>query len=134
MKKKVYVACALTHASPEFKEEVEMLKKKLENICTVLHFKGLSDSNLPRDVYIHDIIDCVHRCDILVAICDHPSIGLGYEMATQAESRKKPILAVAHEDSKVTKLILDPFVEDYSFRRYNNLCEDVYEMVLEMVS
>jgi len=132
-KKKVYVGCALTHASNEFKEEVERLKKKLENICVVLHFKGLSDSNLPRDVYVHDIIHCVHECDILIAICDYPSIGLGYEIATQAESRKKPILAVAHEDAKVTKLILDPAIENYSFCRYKNLCEDVYAMVAGII-
>jgi len=131
---KVYVGCALTHASPEFREEVERLKRKLESICVVLHFKGLADSNSPRDVYVHDIINCVRECDILIAICDHPSIGLGYEMATQAECRKKRLLAVAHRDAKVTKLILDPGLENYEFRRYKNLCEDVYNMVLKMIN
>jgi hypothetical protein len=134
MKKKVvYVGCALTQVSEEFREEfskkVEELKKKLESICIVLKFKGLSDGNIPYDVYVHDINKCVRKCDLLVAICDYPSIGLGYEMATQGESRKKPTLAVAHRSAKISKLILDPRTPGYEFKRYDNLVEDVYRMV-----
>ncbi len=45
--------------------------------------------------------------------------------------RKKPLLIVAHEDAKVTRLIIDPPWESYSFRRYKNLVEDVPFMVKE---
>lgn len=130
---KVYVACSLTHAPEEFRNAVEKLKERLRDVCCVLYFKGLSDENLPHDIYVHDIDGCVHQCSLLVAICDYPSTGLGWEMATQAESRKKPVLAVAHEDSKVTKLILDPRLSGYEFRRYKDLCEDVYGMVVERI-
>ena len=131
----VYVGCALTNVPDEFKEDfsckVEELKKKLEGICIVLKFKGLSDGNIPYDVYVHDINKCVRKCDLLVAICDYPSIGLGYEMATQGESRKKPTLAVAHIESRISKLILDPRTPGYEFKRYKNLVDDVYEFVAE---
>lgn len=127
----VYIACALTYAPEEFKASVEALKKKLEEskICIVLKFKGLSDANVPYDVYVHDINKCVRKCDLLVAICDHPSIGLGYEMATQGEARRKPILAVAHKDTKITKLILDTRTPGFEFKRYENLVEGVYRLI-----
>jgi hypothetical protein len=130
---KVYVACSLTYAPQYFKDEVDELKRRLAGICEVLHFKGLSDDNIPRDVYIHDIEECVCKCDLLLAVCDYPSTGLGWEMAVQAELRHKPILAVAHQDAKITKLILDPSVLDYEFRRYKNLSDDVYDLTASKI-
>lgn len=130
---KIYVGCALTHAPEEFRNSVEALKGRLKEIGQVLAFKGLSDANLPHDVYTHDIIGCVHQCDLLVAICDYPSIGLGWEMAVQTEVRKKPVLAVAHKDTKISKLILDPQLPGYEFVRYENLCDDVYNLVVEKI-
>ena len=132
-KLRVYVGCSLTHAPVEFRQSVEELKERLREICEVLSFKGLSDANLPHDVYTHDIVDCVYKCDLMVAICDYPSIGLGWEMATQIEKRKKPLLAFAHIDSKVTKLILDPRLPGYKFIRYKNLCEDICQAVSERI-
>ncbi|MFZ4632362.1 MAG: hypothetical protein ACOYL8_04160 [Patescibacteria group bacterium] len=132
MKKVVYVGCSLTQAPPEFREAVEALKKRLEKdkVCIVLKFKGLSDKNIPYDVYVHDINKCVRKCDLLVAICDFPSIGLGYEMGTQGEARRRPILAVAHKDALISKLILDTRTPGYEFKRYNNLVDDVYRMIV----
>ncbi|MCF7819923.1 MAG: hypothetical protein K9M44_00425 [Candidatus Pacebacteria bacterium] len=128
---KVYVACALTHAPESFKLEVEKFKEKLSKICHMLYFKGISDKNSPREVYLHDIRACVEEAGLVVAICDHASIGLGYEIAVQAEKKQGAVLAVASKDALVTKLILDPPLKDFSFRRYENLIEDVYAMVLK---
>jgi hypothetical protein len=125
----VYVGCSLTHAPEQFKAEVMELVKKLETICIVLRFKGLSDANIPYDIYVQDINRCVRKCDLLVAVCDYPSIGLGYEIATQGEARKKLTLAVAHRSAKISKLILDPRTPGYEFKRYDNFVEDVFEMV-----
>lgn len=131
---KVYVGCSLTHAPERFRQDVEKLKNKLWDVCEVLSFKGLSDKNVPYEVYTHDIQDCVGQCDLMIAICDYPSIGLGYEMATQMEKRQKPLLAVAHEDALISKLILDPRLPGYEFRRYGDLVGDVYNMVVEKIA
>ena len=128
-KKVVYVGCSLTHAPKKFKADVIKLVEKLETICTVLKFKGLSDANQPHDVYVQDIKKCVRKCDLLVAICDYPSLGLGYEMGTQGEARKKPTLAVAKQGRKISKLVLDPRTPGYEFKFYNKLVNDVFEMV-----
>ncbi|HKK54530.1 MAG TPA: hypothetical protein VJ926_03360 [Patescibacteria group bacterium] len=39
----LYVGCALTHASEEFKEEVQLLKERLKKVSHVLEFIGLVD-------------------------------------------------------------------------------------------
>lgn len=74
---------------------------------------------------------CVHGCDLLLAICDQPSTGLGWEMATQTEKRGKPVLAVAHKRSLVTALVLDPQQPGYEFHRYDSLLKDVPRLVTE---
>ena len=120
---KIYVGCSLTHAPEEFKREVCGLKNKLSALpeVEVLEFLGLV-AGTAHDVYVHDIIGCVGQCDMMVAICDFPSIGLGWEMATQVV-RGKPLLAFAQEESKVTRFIFDPQVSGYSFHRYRTLSE-----------
>ena len=126
---KIYVGCGLTHAPEEFKREVADLKEKLKKIpsAQVLEFLGLEAGN-NHDVYIHDIVECVRECDIMVAICDEPSTGLGWEMCEQTK-RGKPLLAFGHANSKITRLVLDPQLPEYCFRRYQDF-NDIYEVVV----
>lgn len=132
MKVRVYVGCALTSAPRAFRENVEWVKKQLRAQPTIelLEFLGL-EKGTARDVYNHDIVDCVGTCDIMVAICDYPSTGLGFEMATQI-GRRKPLLAFATHDAKVTRLILDMPVADYRFERFNDFME-IFNATMEAV-
>lgn len=114
--------------------EVEAFKKKLESVCNVLRFLGLTSGRSPRDIYLHDIRDCVGQSDLVVAICDQPSIGLGYEIATQLESRGMSCLCLAHEKSLVTEFILDVHQPGFDFRRYRNLQKEGIGLVTEKLS
>lgn len=126
----VYVGCALTHAPADFKSQVEAFKRELKEFSTVLEFLGLT-AGTSRDVWIHDIERCVMRCDLFVAICDYPSIGLGVEFGVQAMYRKQPIVAAAHVDTRVTRLILDPKLEgSFEFVTYNQL-SDIIPLIRE---
>jgi hypothetical protein len=129
----LYVGCALTHASEEFKVKVKILKNKLEEngVCNVLKFIGLVDGT-DKEVYEHDINNCVRGCDLLVAICDQASIGLGYELATQVEDRQMPALAVAHADSKVTRLVSGIINPSFEFKRYQDF-DNLYEIILKKI-
>ena len=66
------------------------------------------------------------QCDLFVAICDHPSIGLGYELGTAIEQFAKPVLALAHQDAHITRLVLGIDAPSFSFQRYNSLTEVPY--------
>jgi len=126
---KLYAGCALTNAPDKFKRDVVELKERLKNIpdVQVLEFLGLVKGTA-RDVYIHDIINCVGRCDFMLAICDYPSTGLGWEMATQTQ-RGKPLLAFGHNSAKVTRLVLDPGLPNYKFLTYKSF-DDIFETVV----
>ena len=124
----VYVACSLTHAPKEFRDEVDIFKDKLGLICNVVDFGCLGDKP-PHEVYRWDIQECVNKSDLVFAICDFPAIGLGYEIATQVEVRKKPCIAVAHDKSLVTSLILDTRQPGFEFKRYKNLRKDGLKIV-----
>lgn len=121
---KLYVGCALTHAPEEFQFKVEELKRLLAARCEVLEFLG-TVKGTPRDVYRQDIQEHTSTCDMLLAICDYPAIGLGYELAYAVEKRGIPVLAVAHKDAKVSRLVLGIDRLGYTFARYQDLCRDV---------
>lgn len=117
---KIYIGCCLTHASDEFKLEVAELKKLLRPKYEIMEFLGVADGE-PEDVYRHDIGQ-VKTCDLLLAECSQPSTGLGFEIAT-ALHYKKPVLAVAKTEAKVSRLILGITSTLFSFIRYNSLEE-----------
>ena len=119
---KLYVGCALTHASEEFRQEVESVKEALRKDSEVMDFLGLVDGTA-GDVYEWDINNCVKNCNIFVAIVDYPSLGLGYEMATAIEKPHKPTLALAQTDSKVGRIIWGINQPHYRFSRYASLSE-----------
>ena len=133
---KIYVGCALTGAPQEFVDKVELLKALLrEEGYEVPDFLGLVKGTA-QDVYEVDIWQRVAECDLLVAICDVPSIGLGWEMATAVEKRRKPVLAVAHKDTRITRLIIGAEGERnplYRFRRYDKI-EDVVGMTCDTLT
>lgn len=127
----LYIGCGLTGAPEDFVGSVEALKNGLRNDYNVFDFVGL-ENGTEEDVYKWDIGHCVQDCDMLVGVCDYPAIGLGWELS-KATELKKPVLAVAHESSRVTRLLLGAAVVEpnVEFHRYRNLLEDVPHLIAE---
>lgn len=129
MKKKIYIGCSLTHATEEFKSGIELLKNKLRSDYEILDFLGLTKGT-PQDVYKWDINN-VRTCDLFIADCTYPSTGLGMEIGAAIEN-DKPTLIVAHEDAKVTRIVLGITHPKFTFHRYNDPME-VAELIKERV-
>lgn len=127
----LYIGCALTHATDEFKDNVQALKERLKKVCNVLEFIGLARGTA-LDVYNHDINVCVRGCDLFIGICDQASIGLGYELAVQIEDRKMPALAVAHVDSRITRLVLGINQPNFEFQNYKDF-DDLYTIIVKKI-
>lgn len=128
----IYVGCSLTQATEKFRDEVEDFKTVLKQAGhTVFDFIGL-ENGTDEDVYNWDIGHCVKDCDILVGVCDNPSIGLGWELADATRLGKK-VLAIAHEKSQVTRLVLGAAAVEPNvhFMRYATL-GDVLSIVDEV--
>ena len=133
---RIYVGCSLTLAPPAFVAEVTELKTLLRAVGhEVAEFVGTVNGTA-LDVYQTDIHQCVANCDIFVAICDHPAIGLGWELGMAVEHLKKPVLAVAHTGSKVSRLPIGAADGDrnplYRFLRYDLMAE-VLPMVEDLL-
>lgn len=128
--KKVYVGCALMNLPPEEKEaflaRINELKSGLRSRgYDVIEFLYSLGNGTPEEIYTYDIHQCVGSADAMLAVCDYPSLGLGYEMATAIEKRGIPVLAVAHESSKVSSLIQGITHPNFTFERYGSLDEVV---------
>ena len=127
--RKLYIGASLTQAPKEFVEKIENLKNKLRKDYEILDFLGLKKGT-PADVYKWDIQKCVAICDIFVTICDYPSIGVGYEMATALEKYSKPTLGLSMEKSKVSRLVSGIDHPMYTFKYYKTE-KDIIALIKE---
>ncbi len=123
--KKIYLACSLTQAPAGFKEEVEALRAKLKEKYETLDFVGL-EKGTAQDVFDWNT-KCVRDCDLVLAICTYPSIGLGIEIGLALEINK-PVLSVASKDALITRMVLGMHGPTCTFARYDTL-DDVVAMV-----
>ena len=115
---KIYVGCSLTHAPEKFIVSIGDLKNRLRESHEILEFIGLVGGT-ERDVFENDT-KMVKTCDLFLAECSFPAIGLGYELGT-ALALNKPILAVASHSAKVSRLVLGVTHPAYTFMRYGNI-------------
>lgn len=101
----VYVGCGLTHATDEFVASVLQFKEQLakEAGCSVLEFLGLT-AGTAADVYLQDLGN-VEKSDVMIALVDEVSIGVGMEIQ-HAIAIKKPLLCLAKEGTRVTRMVL----------------------------
>lgn len=137
-KKKLYIGCPLTLLPPDkkdaFLEMISEIKKELKNHFEILEFLGIADLGSahpfsPKEIYDWDIKECVLKADCMLAICDYPSISLGYEMATAMEKQNIPVLAVAKKNSEISRLIRGIDHKNFSFMYYNTT-KDIVEKTL----
>lgn len=123
--KKIYIGCSLTHAPEEFKNAIEELKVTLRKMYDVMDFVGL-EKGTPQSVFESDK-DNVIQCDLFIAECSHPSLGLGFEIAT-AYFHNKPTLILARNDAKVSRMILGISHQLFTFARYAE-CSEIIEWI-----
>lgn len=138
-RKSLYVATALTGADPDFVKDVmrfrNVLEQKYAKTYNILKFVGISPETSDAVVFEHDIA-CVEASDLVVGISDHKSTGLGWEMGWAARSGQM-VLAVAHEDAHITKMVTGAGASDVApsvhFERYTTLVEDVIPIVHQLL-
>ncbi len=118
--KTIYVGCGLTHAPQEYKDEIEKLKKTLGQKYSIIDFRE-PENGTNQDVFEHNSAGA-KNCDLMVADCSHPSIGLGFEIATALNSHR-PVLGVAHKSANVSRFVLGINSPLFSLIRYQSMDE-----------
>ena len=131
-KLKLYIGCSLTQAPQDFILQVETLKDSLRDTYEVFDFVGL-EKGTAADVYNWDIGHCVATCDLFLAICDYPSLGLGWEL-NEAINLGKPVLGVAHTDALITRLVLGATEvrDNFTFARYQDITAEIPHLLVTL--
>ncbi len=127
----VYIGMALTHAPDQFRAMYSLLVTRIEAMgIEVLTFVGLTNGDA-LTVYDQDRM-CTENADLAIFICDHPSIGLGMEIAFRLATRK-PMLLFSHKNARVTRMLSGCALrENISFLTYESPME-ILVKVQEMI-
>lgn len=127
-KLKLYFSCALTGLSRAHRARMVGLREILKDHFEVLEFCPAETS--PEEIYTHDIHYCVATADLMVSICDMPSIGLGWEMSAMLEVHGKPVLALARDVLKVSPLVRGVTNPCFEIQSYTD-AQDILALTLE---
>jgi hypothetical protein len=102
--KTLYIGCSLAHASAEFLQFIDELKIAVAKDFEPLTFVGLNPDATAALVYTTDI-DCAKRADLMLAIADHPSTGLGMEIQARIYLEKTTVIAF-RQGTKISRMVL----------------------------
>ena len=104
MRKSLYVGCALQSVPDSFLNMVEELKRQATEHWEIFSFVGTDPTVTAQTVYETDIAMAT-QADVMLAICDHPSTGLGIELATRTELQL-PTIITHHADNQISRMVL----------------------------
>ena len=126
---KIYLGCSLTQAPEDFLQGIVDLKSQIKEKYELIEFfsdplsvnQQSTELEICQRIYEFDK-NCVESCDLMIAEVSYPSIGLGMELAF-AVTNNKPILAVAKNNAKVSRMIMGICHPKFQFIRYDDTKE-----------
>ena len=127
----IYFACSIT-GGREFEGVYQELMAALLADGPVIPTAHLADSGVttleakvsPDDVYARDVA-WIQGADVLIAEVSVPSHGVGYEVG-YALNAGKPVLCVAREGRKVSKMITGNPHSRLRFETYRDSAEAIH--------
>ena len=124
----VHIACAHNVNVPQAcKDKIRKLENKLRDLDYEVPKRIGFEDGTASDIYIGGSDES--ECDLLVAICDHASIGLGILIGWRL-AKEKPLLLAAFLATRTARLIVgaeyvDSCVETTYARNVRELVESV---------
>lgn len=103
MKPSLYIGHGITHADPVFVEEMRLFRERLRHEYDLLEYVGLVHGSA-ENVYATDAYN-VLTCDVFVADCTYPAIGVGIELQIAAHAGK-PTLVLHRSDVRLSRMVL----------------------------
>lgn len=135
MRQIVYVAAGVTHAPETLEDFVIEFKKRLRlaTPAIVIDWVG-KDSPVQLSQFYQRNINNVRESDVMIAIVDEPSIGLGMEIH-DAISLAKPLICLHREDKPVSRLLVHAsealHIPLHAYRDMNHAVELAANFILE---
>lgn len=125
----VYLGCALSNSPQSFKDQIEYVRMCIEDYATVLKFLGLKPNI--SEAFQWDM-NCVRRCDLMVADLTYPSIGLGAEFGVALEHRK-PIITLADDAVALERQLAYGYWDPLHFSLRYKTKEEAAEFVIAKI-
>ena len=102
---KIYIGCAINKSDDQVWQIVDTLKERLANQGhELLNFVGTDPKVTAQTVY-HTDLACTNEADLMIAIADAPSTGLGMEIQNRIHL-KKPTLICHRPEVKISRMVL----------------------------
>ena len=128
----MYFACALTGTSDQFQKSMNQWRDEyLAMHFEILKFAWLDGAPDPSVTNIHEHdLNRVESADIIVAMLDNPSFGVGMELQ-HAIQLKKPVIGFKTEGVAVSRMITDSFKEnDYPLLSFQSMSKATHEVLI----
>ena len=127
MKKKIYFSGSIAGGRDDvklYKKIIDMMKKTDEVLTEHIGNVNYSIKNRKekdnQKIYEQDT-NWLKECDLVIAECSHPSLGVGYEMA-YAEKIGKPVYIFYRKDIYLSVMLSgDPYFICYSYESEEDL-------------
>jgi nucleoside 2-deoxyribosyltransferase len=124
---KIYFACSIIGGRQDedmYRQLVQALLADGHEVPTAanagLHGAQAMEADMPAiDVYTRDT-QWIDDCDVLIAEVSTPSHGVGYEISYALE-RGKPVLCIAKQGQRVSKMITGNTMAGITFSFYTDL-------------
>lgn len=106
MRQIVYVAASVTHAPDSLEDFVANFKKELRTATSAIVIDWVGkNSPVQVEQFYKRNLNNVRESDVMIALVDEPSIGLGMEIQ-EAIAMGKPLICLHHEDRTISRLLV----------------------------
>lgn len=136
MNKKVYFAGSIRGGREDailYNELIQEIKKT-DTVLTE-HVGDLSRSileqgrNVDQEIYDQDTA-WLRECDLLIAECTRPSLGVGYELAYAEKYNKPSYIFYRHKECELSAMLTgDPYFHIYPYETKEELFTKVKEIL-----
>ncbi len=135
MHKKVYFAGSIRGGQNDTERYHRMIEhiKKTDTVLTEhvgdLTLSAFEQGNHDKEIYDQDT-SWLRECDLVIAECTHPSLGVGYELA-YAERYNKPVyIFYRHTETELSAMLTgDPYFHICAYTDEKELFERIDEIL-----
>lgn len=121
--KKIYFSGSIRGGRTDQSLYAELIDHMKKNHIVLTEHIGYQNAASPmsdEDIYTRDI-NWLKQCDLVIAECTTPSLGVGYELA-YGEQLKKPVYILCREDANLSAMLQgNPYFHLFFYERVEQI-------------
>jgi hypothetical protein len=102
----IYVSSSVTYASESYRDFIKRFKEELRSATSALVIEWVDqNATVLPDNFFQRNLNNVLNCDVMIAITNEPSIGVGMEIQ-EAIRAEKPLLCLHEKGKTISRLLV----------------------------